>query len=77
MTPKGFNLKVKPKPREKVTSFGLILVDTATPPSMEWGIVTDGNGLLPDGARVLYFGKKSVEREGEKIVNRMKVLYYV
>lgn len=82
LTPRGLNLKIKPKPMEKVVR-GIIYPDTVTPPSQEWGVIEDANGLtnrgekIKDGSRVLYMGKKCFELSGEKIVNKLKLLYWV
>ena len=76
MTPKGLNIKVKPQPAEKIVN-GIIYPDTKTPPSQEWGTVVDGNNIVPDGSRVLYFGRKCFEHNGEKIVNKLKIIYWV
>jgi len=76
MIPKSNFVKIKPKPRDKWTAGGILIPDNATPPSMEWGEVTDGNGWIPEGSRVLYMAK-NIEKNGEKIVNKKKVLYYV
>lgn len=75
MTPRGNYIKIKPKPRDTVTKGGILIPDTATPPTQEWGEITDGNGLIPNGSRVLYMAK-NIEKDGEKIVNKKKVLYY-
>lgn len=76
MTPRSLNIKVRPQPMEKVVR-GIIYPDTMTPKNQEWGVVTDGNGLVPDSSRVLYAGAKSFEKDGEKIVNKLKLYYWV
>lgn len=73
---KGKNVVIKPSPREKVLKSGIIIPDTATPPSQEWGDVVDGNDIISSGSRVLYIGKKNYEEGDLKIVPNNKILYW-
>jgi hypothetical protein len=43
---------------------------------MEWGVVVDGNGKVPDGSRVLYFGRHCFSKDGEKLVNVKKIVVW-
>jgi len=76
MTPKGNNIKIKPVPNEKIVR-GILYPDTLTPSAQEWGEITQGKGRYKTGSRVLYFGKKCIEKDGEKIVATNKILYWV
>jgi len=75
MTPLGNSVKIQPKPYERFVR-GIYYPDTVTPPNMEWGVVTDGNGIVENGSRVLYFGKKCFQKDGEKIVNKAKLIIW-
>ena len=76
MKPKGFNILVQPQPAEKVLASGIIIPDTVTPDTHEWGVVLDGNGYIEDGWTVLYFGKRSHESDGKKIVSFKKCMFW-
>ena len=81
MKPKGDNILVRPKAREKVLASGIIIPDTVTPKSMQWGCVLEGKGDIKEGMSVLFYGGKcSTKDKGkdteEKIVSINKILLY-
>ena len=76
MTPKGNNLLVKPEPRERLTANGIIIPDIVSDPKMEWGRVLCGNEKIPEGSRVLYFGRNCFGKDGEKIVSMKKIIVW-
>jgi len=70
MTPRGYNILVKPK----VAKRGSIFVpDTAKPQGMEWGEVLEGNGYIPNGDEVLYFNREDGEK---KIISVKQCLFW-
>lgn len=77
MTPLGNSIVVNPKPREKVLKSGIILPDTATPGSQEWGTCLESNAVVTKGAYVLYLQKRGYSKEEEKVIQVNKVLYWV
>lgn len=76
MQAKGANIKVKLTPLEKVTSSGIIIPDSATPPSQEWAEIIEGYGDFKVGGRVLFYGKSSYKDGDYKIVNIDRIIYY-
>jgi co-chaperonin GroES (HSP10) len=76
MKPTGNSILVRPEPYERVTASGIIIPETASDPKMEWGVVVDGNGKVPDGSRVLYFGRHCFSKDGEKLVNVKKIVVW-
>lgn len=75
MIPLGNTILVHIKPREKVRN-GIIIPDTATLPSQEWGEVSDGNGIVPNGSRILYFGGRCFKAGNMKLVPRNKIIIW-
>lgn len=77
MTPKGNNITVKPKPREKVLASGIIIPDTAKQSNRDWGVIVEGAERLIDsygnkaenGMRVYYFNTKAFRKGDEVIVS--------
>lgn len=76
MERKANTILIKPNPQDKVSKGGIIIPDTATPDSLEWGEVVDGFGDLKKGVRVLFYRSKAYEEDGVKAVNANRVLYY-
>lgn len=72
----GNNILIKPKPREHVLTSGIIIPSTAKDPRMEWGVVEDGNDVIPTGSNVLYLGLKCFTHNGVKVVSVSKILYW-
>ena len=79
MTPKGSNISIRVRPREKVTKSGIIIPDMVTPDSQEWGEVVDVDDTpldIKSGERVLYIGKKAFEQDGVKIIPQNRLLIW-
>jgi hypothetical protein len=74
MIAKGNNIKVKPKALEHVLKSGIIIPDHLTPSSQQWGEVLDGG--LKECKEVLFVNAKCPEIDGEKIVNKNKILFW-
>ncbi len=75
MKPLARNITIKPKPRENVRN-GVVIPDTVTPATMEWGEVVDGNGLIEDGVSILYFGRKCFTEDNIKLVPLKKAVIW-
>lgn len=74
----GNNIRVKPHAKESVRPSGIIIPDTATESNQEYGTVLGVSGEvdLKEGDEVLYFNSKCFEKDGEKIVDHKKLIYF-
>lgn len=77
MTPLGNTIKVKVLPSEKMIG-SIIIPDTATPKSHQWGIVFDvsGDAKVGVGVKVLFIGKGCYKEDGIKLVENKRILYW-
>lgn len=75
--PKGNNVTIRPRPRDKVRPSGIIIPDTVKKGSMEWGDVLDvsGDTDIKVGDYVLFYGGKCTEENGVKLVEHKRVIY--
>lgn len=78
MQAKGNDVLITPKPRDLITKGGIIIPDTTTLKSQEWGIATEisGNIDMRVGDRVLYFGARCYKQGDTKIVSHKEVIYW-